>query len=183
MSVADELKKLAELRDSGVLTEAEFQQQKARVLSGGKVAPPDAKKKGKGNLPIVLVVMAVGLGIAFLALKSWSASQWEKVGMLTSEYSLVGDIVKIAEEKTVPLLCVYTGAVAYRMAEAREAGISESIARTVVQESVLVGGEYQPRVSMALDMLPIIYREADPPEATRQKYVEECRRLDRAMQR
>ena len=34
-SVADELKKLAELRDSGVLTEAEFDAQKAKLLESG----------------------------------------------------------------------------------------------------------------------------------------------------
>jgi hypothetical protein len=32
-SVADELKKLAELREAGVLTEPEFQAQKAKLLS------------------------------------------------------------------------------------------------------------------------------------------------------
>jgi hypothetical protein len=32
--VADEIAKLAELRDRGVLTEAEFQVQKKRVLAG-----------------------------------------------------------------------------------------------------------------------------------------------------
>ncbi|MGE3250560.1 MAG: SHOCT domain-containing protein [Hyphomonadaceae bacterium] len=35
MSVADELKKLAELRSQGVLTEAEFEQQKQMLLRGG----------------------------------------------------------------------------------------------------------------------------------------------------
>ena len=34
-SLADELKKLAELRDSGVLTEAEFDAQKAKLLESG----------------------------------------------------------------------------------------------------------------------------------------------------
>lgn len=33
-SLADELKKFAELRDSGILTEAEFEQQKAKLLEG-----------------------------------------------------------------------------------------------------------------------------------------------------
>ena len=33
-SLADELKKFAELRDSGVLSEAEFEQQKAKLLEG-----------------------------------------------------------------------------------------------------------------------------------------------------
>jgi hypothetical protein len=34
-SVADELKKLGELRDTGVLTTAEFQTQKSRILRAG----------------------------------------------------------------------------------------------------------------------------------------------------
>ena len=33
-SLADELKKFAELRDSGVLSEAEFEEQKAKLLEG-----------------------------------------------------------------------------------------------------------------------------------------------------
>ena len=31
-SMADELKKLSELKDSGILTEAEFEEQKAKLL-------------------------------------------------------------------------------------------------------------------------------------------------------
>ena len=38
MSVADELEKLANFRDNGVLTEGEFQVQKAKIL--GKKEPP-----------------------------------------------------------------------------------------------------------------------------------------------
>jgi Short C-terminal domain/Phospholipase_D-nuclease N-terminal len=41
-SVGDELGKLAALRDSGVLTDAEFAQQKARLLGGGGSAPTPA---------------------------------------------------------------------------------------------------------------------------------------------
>jgi hypothetical protein len=40
VSVADELLKLAQLRDSGILTDEEFAAQKARVLSAGAPAPP-----------------------------------------------------------------------------------------------------------------------------------------------
>ena len=39
-SVADELGKLAALRDRGVLTEAEFTQQKRRLLGGNSPATP-----------------------------------------------------------------------------------------------------------------------------------------------
>lgn len=65
MSVADELQKLVALRDSGVLTEAEFQEQKARALAGEPVAdPPEAKqKKGGSYFPVMGVAMAVLLGV------------------------------------------------------------------------------------------------------------------------
>lgn len=68
MSVADELKKLAELRDSGVLTEAEFQAQKEKAMSGQpQSVPPVAampeKKKGMGVFPMLLIGAAVLFGI------------------------------------------------------------------------------------------------------------------------
>ncbi|MAO83550.1 MAG: hypothetical protein CMH50_06655 [Myxococcales bacterium] len=43
MSVADELKKLAELRDSGVLSDEEFAEQKARLLAGDVAEAGDDK--------------------------------------------------------------------------------------------------------------------------------------------
>ena len=39
MSIYEELKKLDELRQAGILSEQEFQQQKARLLAGGAVSP------------------------------------------------------------------------------------------------------------------------------------------------
>jgi len=65
MSVADELQKLAALRDSGVLTEAEFQEQKARVMSGkpGAQAPEARQNKGGSYFSVVWVAMAVVLGV------------------------------------------------------------------------------------------------------------------------
>lgn len=66
MSVADELQKLAALRDSGVLTEAEFQQQKARVMSDEST--PDEQvdrtpKKGGSYFPVMGVAMALLAGV------------------------------------------------------------------------------------------------------------------------
>lgn len=65
MSVADELQKLVALRDSGVLTEAEFQQQKARAMAGESVTdPPEARqKKGGSYFPVMGIAMAVLLGV------------------------------------------------------------------------------------------------------------------------
>jgi|GEM_PF-2225446 len=65
MSIADELKKLVELRNSGVLSEAEFQQQKARVLSQESAASTSApnsepQKQGRSVLgPILLVALLI----------------------------------------------------------------------------------------------------------------------------
>jgi phage shock protein C len=48
MSVADEIRKLSELRDSGALTQDEFERAKARLLGGvGRDLPP-----GSGVPPI-----------------------------------------------------------------------------------------------------------------------------------
>ena len=44
-----ELEKLAGLRDQGVLTEAEFQAQKLKVLTGSSSQPTDGPSVGKGN--------------------------------------------------------------------------------------------------------------------------------------
>jgi Short C-terminal domain len=48
MSIADELEKLANLRDSGVLTEDEFRGQKAKIL--GKYKPPQIEKGDENNI-------------------------------------------------------------------------------------------------------------------------------------
>ena len=50
-SVADELKKLAELRDAGVLTEAEFQAQKAATM-GISPAPTPAQETPVKSIPM-----------------------------------------------------------------------------------------------------------------------------------
>jgi hypothetical protein len=49
MSIADELEKLANLRDSDVLTEGEFQVQKAKIL--GKNKPPIIEVASKNDSP------------------------------------------------------------------------------------------------------------------------------------
>lgn len=68
MSVADELQKLVALRDAGALTEAEFQQQKARVMASdaGAGAPESKQKKGGSYFPVMGVAMAVLLGVFVL---------------------------------------------------------------------------------------------------------------------
>lgn len=66
-NVSEELARLAQLRDQGVLSEEEFQVQKAAVLKGtpaaASMAAPDKKKlgaaKGCGILVLVLIVLAV----------------------------------------------------------------------------------------------------------------------------
>jgi hypothetical protein len=44
MSMADELKGLAELKEAGALTEEEFQEQKAKLLAGGGGSAPAASQ-------------------------------------------------------------------------------------------------------------------------------------------
>ncbi len=67
MSVADELDKLASLKERGLLSREEFESQKRRVLSGGAPsqtsnqveAPVAEQKKGGGVLKVFLVLAAL----------------------------------------------------------------------------------------------------------------------------
>ncbi|WP_267382590.1 MULTISPECIES: SHOCT domain-containing protein [unclassified Sphingomonas] len=68
MSTAEELAKLAQLRDQGVLTEDEFQQQKAAVLRGDHPATPAAvapapgkRSMGKGCLVLLGILIVLGV--------------------------------------------------------------------------------------------------------------------------
>lgn len=59
-NVSEELARLAELRDKGVLTAAEFEAQKARVLAGQPVADaPSAPAKGKAKIGCIVVIAIV----------------------------------------------------------------------------------------------------------------------------
>jgi hypothetical protein len=64
--IADDIAQLAALRDQGVITQDEFEQQKARLLNGGEKAqttepPIPARKKSKAGKGCLIVV-----GILFL---------------------------------------------------------------------------------------------------------------------
>jgi len=66
MSVSEELARLAELRDKGVLSEQEFQAQKAEVLAGrpapASQAEPEKKKPGVmkiGCLSVIAIIVVV----------------------------------------------------------------------------------------------------------------------------
>lgn len=70
-NIGEDLTRLAKLRDDGVLTEAEFQEQKARLLAGeapgagSEPAMPPAKKGklGKGCLVVVgIIVLLIVIG-------------------------------------------------------------------------------------------------------------------------
>ena len=66
-SVAEELERLKALKDQGVLTEAEFDQQKARLLAGPtspasapvQVQAPAAKRSGIGCAGAIVLVLAI----------------------------------------------------------------------------------------------------------------------------
>ena len=179
MSVADELKKLAELRDSGVLTEAEFEKQKAKVLGeqapGPSPSPTDSKPKEKSQTPfLVAVLLVIALGGGFVAFKTWNTENWQKTTALTSDVSLETEILKADLEKKAPLFCLYKGAIAYRLAEAREAGVSELVATKFTTDSELLKHSAAPSVGTARDMASAIYAEALPPALTRERYIERC---------
>lgn len=74
-SVSEELARLAQLRDQGVLTEAEFEQQKAAALRGDQspaAGVPVKKGRGKGCLLAVIaaIVILIVLGMIGSANKS-----------------------------------------------------------------------------------------------------------------
>jgi hypothetical protein len=82
MSVGDEIAKLKALRDQGVLTDPEYEEQKARVLAGAPAPaadiPVQSKKsssaaKGCGVILLVLVVLAI-IGAVFGDKKAGVAS-------------------------------------------------------------------------------------------------------------
>jgi uncharacterized protein YecT (DUF1311 family) len=63
----DRLNKLAELRDRGVLTEAEFQNAKARLLAGARQSPPPAEEPGRwGTILRDYWPAFAGLGVLLL---------------------------------------------------------------------------------------------------------------------
>ncbi|WP_202109419.1 SHOCT domain-containing protein [Bordetella sp. 15P40C-2] len=70
MAVADELSKLAELKDRGLLTESEFEAQKAKLLVGDQQAPPPTepmvKEEKKGSPVFITLLVVAGIVFAFL---------------------------------------------------------------------------------------------------------------------
>jgi hypothetical protein len=105
MNVADELAKLAQLRDQGVLSPEEFEQQKAAVLAGGHPAGPTTAAKAAGKKPLAkgcLIVLAVLIILFVLAAIIGGANKGEvvapkdgsvsssKAGEATSEVSEPG---------------------------------------------------------------------------------------------
>nr|MBF0682518.1 SHOCT domain-containing protein [Pseudomonas sp.] len=175
MSVADEVKKLMELRDAGALTEAEFQQQKERLLAGRVPEPIKAAQKEKSQTPyLVAVLLVLVLGGGFLAFKTWNTGNWEKTASLTSDASLLSEIRQSAEAKEAPLFCLYKGAIAYRYAEARDAGISQLVAKAYTTESALVADPAAPNAETAKGMASEVYAESVPPALIRERYVQRC---------
>lgn len=179
MSIADELTKLADLKKSGVLTEEEFQAQKSRLLGGdalpqegGKAASGGAKSK-RGGFGIAALV--IGTCVAgFLFFKQSNKSEWELTSSLTSDTEIMGHVSRAAEGDIMNLPCLYRGAVAYRLAEAREAGIGSSVAVLFTQDSMFVGGQHQPSKDSVRNMAEAIYKANLTPDLTRSKYVKEC---------
>ncbi len=78
MSIADEIQKLDQLRQSGAVSEEEFQEAKARVLSG------TASGSGVGD-PVDRVLDSFGLGSGTDETeRSWNYSMWLHLSMLSN---------------------------------------------------------------------------------------------------
>jgi len=77
MSLPDDLKKLADLRQNGVLTEQEFAEAKARVIAS------DAGVKRKKMMGWLLIVFGILMGILVLTGPSKTRNVSELLGTLT----------------------------------------------------------------------------------------------------
>ena len=78
MSIADEIHKLDQLRQSGAVSEEEFQEAKAKVLNG------TASRPGSGDT-VDRVLDSFGLGSGTDAMeRSWNYSMWLHLSMLAS---------------------------------------------------------------------------------------------------
>ena len=78
MSIADEIQKLDQLRQSGAVSEEEFQEAKAKVLSG------KGSHSGAGD-SVDRVLDSFGLGSGTDATeRSWNYSMWLHLSMLTN---------------------------------------------------------------------------------------------------
>ncbi len=105
MSLADEVEKLAQLRASGALTEAEFQLAKERLLAGHTAAPGVADAAGSYQAPpqpglsperplrrsatdVWLGGVCGGLG-AFTGLESWVWRLIFVIGLVAGGFSIL----------------------------------------------------------------------------------------------
>lgn len=100
MSLADELERLRTLRDSGALTEAEFEQAKAAVLNGPPAATASAEEPPRGHrigmaIACLHINAVLHLIVAFLFVAFTSdpypervRGVWEVIHTLTLAYSV-----------------------------------------------------------------------------------------------
>lgn len=66
MSVSEELQRLAGLRDQGVLTETEFEREKAKLLGADISKNPKEEKTDRLRLVNVVIALAIVVGILFV---------------------------------------------------------------------------------------------------------------------
>jgi len=90
MSIAEELKKLSELKDLGALTEGEFQEQKARILnrstsssasSAGSALPPQAQPVqpiASGGIPGWAIALIIGAPLLWFLMAGVATQQVEE---------------------------------------------------------------------------------------------------------
>ena len=77
----EQLERLVSLRDSGALTDGEFQREKARLAEGGDTVPPADELSPpvrRPSLRVIIVTLALAVaGAAGLALARWSTASHE----------------------------------------------------------------------------------------------------------
>jgi phage shock protein PspC (stress-responsive transcriptional regulator) len=94
MSVADEIQKLAQLRDAGTLSAEEFERAKARLLGGHSVPPAEPyaavaqRPFRRSTTDVWLGGVCGGLG-EFTGLESWVWRLLFVLGLIFGGFSLV----------------------------------------------------------------------------------------------
>jgi hypothetical protein len=67
MGISEEIERLAKLKESGAISEAEFTRMKEAALGGGAPPPQEPKKKSISIVRIVLVLLVLWLSATVCA--------------------------------------------------------------------------------------------------------------------
>ncbi|MGF1501024.1 MAG: SHOCT domain-containing protein [Paracoccaceae bacterium] len=100
MSLSEELKRLEELRDTGTLTEAEFEAAKKKTLEGRQESPSGSQSTPWAIWALVIVV-AVGAGGMLYFLDGISRSLELVVGSLGVVAAAAGTVMSVTEDFSI----------------------------------------------------------------------------------